>query len=177
MGIDQTAPLMDDFSVDSAITPGVTRAVLRAWVRDHRMRPRRTALLSVLKGWVQANTDDEVETGEEIMLAPRTDSVQDFVTDFDSWFDSGGGLSAVRSSSAYQLVRGPPLGLIELSKSQFPKFPVITATSSKRLGYMKSSASSSVTVSGLLPQTSENISNPGSIILAAGQRNGSWKPR
>ncbi|KDP23848.1 hypothetical protein JCGZ_27152 [Jatropha curcas] len=37
MGIDQTAPLMDDISADSAIILGVTRAVLRAWVRDHHM--------------------------------------------------------------------------------------------------------------------------------------------
>ncbi|KDP42043.1 hypothetical protein JCGZ_03532 [Jatropha curcas] len=37
MGIDQTVPIMDDIPVDSAITPGVTRAVLRAWVRDHHM--------------------------------------------------------------------------------------------------------------------------------------------
>ncbi|KDP23143.1 hypothetical protein JCGZ_00531 [Jatropha curcas] len=65
---------MDDILADSSITPGVTRAVLRAWVRDHHMvgplpnpasvqtspeyrtwfitivwpieRPRRTALLS-----------------------------------------------------------------------------------------------------------------------------------
>ncbi|KDP42357.1 hypothetical protein JCGZ_02872 [Jatropha curcas] len=101
MGIDQTVPIMDDFSADSAITPGVTRAVLRAWVRDHRMvrplpnpatiqtspeyrswfittvwpieRPRRTALLSILEGWVQADADDEIETGEEIMLTPQTD--------------------------------------------------------------------------------------------------------
>ncbi|KDP36017.1 hypothetical protein JCGZ_09983 [Jatropha curcas] len=34
-------------------------------------RPRRTALLSVLEGWVQANADDEVGTSEEIVLAPR----------------------------------------------------------------------------------------------------------
>ncbi|KDP20573.1 hypothetical protein JCGZ_04526 [Jatropha curcas] len=37
MGIDQTVPMVDDFSADSAITPGVTRAILRAWVRDHHM--------------------------------------------------------------------------------------------------------------------------------------------
>ncbi|KDP24822.1 hypothetical protein JCGZ_25306 [Jatropha curcas] len=37
MGIDQTVPIIDDISDDSAITPGVTRAVLRAWVRDHPM--------------------------------------------------------------------------------------------------------------------------------------------
>jgi len=100
MGIDQTVPVTDDFSADSAITPGVTRAVLRAWVRDHQMvrplpnpasvqtspeyrawfittvwpieRPRRTALLSVLEGWVQADAEGEVGTGEEIVLAPRT---------------------------------------------------------------------------------------------------------
>ncbi|KDP24425.1 hypothetical protein JCGZ_26573 [Jatropha curcas] len=80
MGIDQTVPIMDDISADSAITLGVNRAVLRAWVRDHHMarplpnpvgvqtsleyrtwfiatvwpieRPRRTALLSALEGWV-----------------------------------------------------------------------------------------------------------------------------
>ncbi|KDP37876.1 hypothetical protein JCGZ_06383 [Jatropha curcas] len=100
MGIDQTVPTMDDISADSAITPGVTRAVLRAWVRDRHMvrplpnpasiqtspeyrtwfiatvwpieRPRRTTLLSALEGWVQADADDEVGTGEEIVLAPRT---------------------------------------------------------------------------------------------------------
>ncbi|KDP23051.1 hypothetical protein JCGZ_00516 [Jatropha curcas] len=100
MGIDQTVPIVDDISADSAITPGVTRAVLRAWVRDHRPlpnpasiqtsleyrawsiatvwpieRPRRTALLSALEGWVQADTDDEVGTGEEIVLAPRTGEI------------------------------------------------------------------------------------------------------
>ncbi|KDP36064.1 hypothetical protein JCGZ_10316 [Jatropha curcas] len=102
MGIDQTVPIVDDFSVDSATTPGVTRAVLRAWVRDHHMvRPlpnpagvqtspeyrtwfidavwpielRRNALLSVLEGWVQADADHEVETDEEIVLAPRTGEV------------------------------------------------------------------------------------------------------
>ncbi|KDP23779.1 hypothetical protein JCGZ_00148 [Jatropha curcas] len=32
-------------------------------------RPRRTALLSVLEGWVQT---DEIGTGEDIVLAPRT---------------------------------------------------------------------------------------------------------
>ncbi|KDP26282.1 hypothetical protein JCGZ_22306 [Jatropha curcas] len=37
MGIDQTVPIMDDISTDAAITAGVTRAVLKAWVRDHRM--------------------------------------------------------------------------------------------------------------------------------------------
>ena len=100
MGIDRTVPIMDDISADSAITPGVTRAVLRAWVRDHHMvrplpnpagvqtspeyrtwfiatvwpieGPRRTALLSALKGWVQTDTEEEVGTGEEIVLAPRT---------------------------------------------------------------------------------------------------------
>ncbi|KDP35829.1 hypothetical protein JCGZ_10638 [Jatropha curcas] len=98
MGIDQTVPMAEDFSADSAITPSVTQAGLRAWVRDHHMvrplpnpagvqtspeyrawfiavvwpveRPRRNALLSVLEGWVQA--DHEVETDEEIVLAPRT---------------------------------------------------------------------------------------------------------
>ncbi|KDP35117.1 hypothetical protein JCGZ_11130 [Jatropha curcas] len=80
MGIDQTVPIMDAISVDSSITPGVTRAVLGAWVRDYHMvrplpnpasvqtspeyrtwfiavvwpieRPRRTALLSALEGSV-----------------------------------------------------------------------------------------------------------------------------
>ncbi|KDP22922.1 hypothetical protein JCGZ_01921 [Jatropha curcas] len=79
MGIDHTVPIVDGTSADSAITPGVTQAVLRAWVRDHHMvrplpnptgvqtspeyrtwfiavvwpveRPRRTALLSALEGW------------------------------------------------------------------------------------------------------------------------------
>ncbi|KDP22952.1 hypothetical protein JCGZ_01760 [Jatropha curcas] len=79
MGIDQTVPIVDGTSADSAITPGVTRAVLRAWVRDHHMvrplpnpasvqtspeyrtwfiavvwpieRPRRTVLLSALENW------------------------------------------------------------------------------------------------------------------------------
>ncbi|KDP21961.1 hypothetical protein JCGZ_03200 [Jatropha curcas] len=37
MAIDQTVPIMDDISADSAITLGVTRAVLRAWIRDHHM--------------------------------------------------------------------------------------------------------------------------------------------
>ncbi|KDP24867.1 hypothetical protein JCGZ_25151 [Jatropha curcas] len=37
MGIDQTVPIMDDSLSDSAITLGVIRAVLRAWVRDHQM--------------------------------------------------------------------------------------------------------------------------------------------
>ncbi|KDP36642.1 hypothetical protein JCGZ_07860 [Jatropha curcas] len=83
MGIDQTIPIVDDFSADSAITPGVTRAVLRAWVRDHHMvrplpnpagvqtspeyrawfiaviwpveRPRRTVLLSALEVLWAAN--------------------------------------------------------------------------------------------------------------------------
>ncbi|KDP35080.1 hypothetical protein JCGZ_11032 [Jatropha curcas] len=35
-------------------------------------RPTRTALLSVLEGWVQVDADDEVGTSEEIVLAPRT---------------------------------------------------------------------------------------------------------
>ncbi|KDP35813.1 hypothetical protein JCGZ_10622 [Jatropha curcas] len=38
-------------------------------------RPRRTALLSALEGWVQTDADDEVGTGEEIVLAPRTGEV------------------------------------------------------------------------------------------------------
>ncbi|KDP29592.1 hypothetical protein JCGZ_19358 [Jatropha curcas] len=103
MGIDQTVPIMDDSLADSAITPGVTRAVLRAWVRDNRMvrpspnpagiqtspeyrtwfmavvwpieRPRRNALLSALEGWVQADADNEVETEEELVLALRTGEV------------------------------------------------------------------------------------------------------
>jgi len=103
MGIDQTVPIVDDTSADSAITPGVTRAVLRAWVRDHHMvrplpnpagvqtspeyrtwfiavvwpveRPRRYALLSALEGWAQADADNEVGTDEEIVLAPRTGEV------------------------------------------------------------------------------------------------------
>ncbi|KDP30409.1 hypothetical protein JCGZ_18087 [Jatropha curcas] len=100
MGIDQTVPIVGDFSAYSAITAGVTRAVPRAWVRDHHMvrplpnpagvqtspeyrawfisvvwpieRPRRNALLSALDGWVQADADNEVETDEEIVLAPQT---------------------------------------------------------------------------------------------------------
>ncbi|KDP22686.1 hypothetical protein JCGZ_02798 [Jatropha curcas] len=103
MGIDQTVPTMDDSLADSAITPGVTRAVLRAWVRDHHMvRPspnpagiqtspeyrswfmtivwpveklRRNALLSVLEGWTQADAGNEAGTDEEILLAPQTGNV------------------------------------------------------------------------------------------------------
>ncbi|KDP24030.1 hypothetical protein JCGZ_26724 [Jatropha curcas] len=37
MGINQTVPIVDGTSADSTITLGVTRAVLRAWVRDHHM--------------------------------------------------------------------------------------------------------------------------------------------
>ncbi|KDP21964.1 hypothetical protein JCGZ_03194 [Jatropha curcas] len=79
MGIDQTVLIVDGTSVDSVITSGVTRAILKAWVKDHHMvrplpnpagvhtsleyrtwfidavwpieRPRRTALLSALEGW------------------------------------------------------------------------------------------------------------------------------
>ena len=103
MGIDQTVPIMDDISADSAITPGVTRAVLRAWVRDHHMvrpspnptsvqtspeyrswfmtvvwpveRLRRNALLSVLEGWTQADAGNETGTDEKILLAPQTGNV------------------------------------------------------------------------------------------------------
>ncbi|KDP31499.1 hypothetical protein JCGZ_15419 [Jatropha curcas] len=39
------------------------------------MRPRRAALLSALKGWAQADADNEVGTDEEIVLAPRTSKV------------------------------------------------------------------------------------------------------
>ncbi|KDP23173.1 hypothetical protein JCGZ_00084 [Jatropha curcas] len=115
MGIDQTVPIMDDISANSAITLGVTRAVLRAWVRDHRMvrplpnpasvqtspeyrawfitavwpieRPRRTALLSVLEGWVQADVEDEVGTGEQIVLAPRTGKIGQSLTARDDLED------------------------------------------------------------------------------------------
>ncbi|KDP41118.1 hypothetical protein JCGZ_03248 [Jatropha curcas] len=38
-------------------------------------RLRRTALLSALEGWVQADADDGVGTGEVIVLAPRTSEV------------------------------------------------------------------------------------------------------
>ncbi|KDP29015.1 hypothetical protein JCGZ_19504 [Jatropha curcas] len=38
-------------------------------------RPRRTALLSALEGWVQAYADDGVGTDEVIVLAPRTGEV------------------------------------------------------------------------------------------------------
>ncbi|KDP21994.1 hypothetical protein JCGZ_03134 [Jatropha curcas] len=38
-------------------------------------RPRRTALLSALEGWVQADADDEVGTDEEIVLAPQIGEV------------------------------------------------------------------------------------------------------
>ncbi|KDP24720.1 hypothetical protein JCGZ_25711 [Jatropha curcas] len=83
MGIDQTVPIVDGTSVDSVITPGVTRAIFKAWVIDHHMvkplpnpagvhtsleyrtwfidavwpieRPRRTALLSALDGWAQVD--------------------------------------------------------------------------------------------------------------------------
>ncbi|KDP20582.1 hypothetical protein JCGZ_04249 [Jatropha curcas] len=100
MGIDQTVPIVDGTSVDSVITPGVTRAILKAWVRDHHMvrplpnpagvhtspeyrtwfitavwpieRPRRNALLSALEGWAQVCTDDADGTDEEIVMAPRT---------------------------------------------------------------------------------------------------------
>ena len=103
MGIDQTVPIVDGISADSAITPGVTRAVLRAWVRDHHMvrplpnpagvqtspeyrawfiaavwpveRPRRNALLSVLEGWTQADADNEVGTDEGIVLTPWTGEI------------------------------------------------------------------------------------------------------
>ncbi|KDP23785.1 hypothetical protein JCGZ_00106 [Jatropha curcas] len=97
MGIDQTDPPRDDSLADSAITPGVTRAVLRSWVRDHQMvRPlpnpagvrtspeyrawfmtvvwpveklRRNALLSALEGWTQA------DAGDGIVLASRTGEI------------------------------------------------------------------------------------------------------
>ncbi|KDP30116.1 hypothetical protein JCGZ_18227 [Jatropha curcas] len=100
MGIDQTVPIMDDSLSDSTITPGVTRAVLRAWVRDHQMvRPlpnpagiqtspeyrawfmtvvwpveklRRNTLLSALEGWTQADAGDGVRTGEVMVLIPWT---------------------------------------------------------------------------------------------------------
>ncbi|KDP28928.1 hypothetical protein JCGZ_19702 [Jatropha curcas] len=100
MGIDPTVPIVDGTSADSAISPGVTRAILTAWVRDHHMvrplpnpgggepapedrtwfiavvwpieRPRRTALLSALEGWAQVDVDG---TDEEIVLAPRTGEV------------------------------------------------------------------------------------------------------
>ncbi|KDP22980.1 hypothetical protein JCGZ_01737 [Jatropha curcas] len=83
--------------------PGVPRAILKAWVRDHHMvrplpnpagvhtspeyrtwfiaavwpieRPRRTALLSALEGWAQVGTDDADGTDEEIVMAPRTGEV------------------------------------------------------------------------------------------------------
>ncbi|KDP43372.1 hypothetical protein JCGZ_26472 [Jatropha curcas] len=92
MRIDQTVPIVDGTSADSAITRGVTRAILRAWVRDHHVvrplpnpagvqtsaeyrtwfiavvwpieRPRRTALLSALEGWAQVDADNEVGTDE-----------------------------------------------------------------------------------------------------------------
>ncbi|KDP26287.1 hypothetical protein JCGZ_22311 [Jatropha curcas] len=95
MGIDQTVPIVDGTSADSVITLGVTRAVLRAWVRDHHMvrpspspagvqtspeyrtwfiavvwpveRPRRNTLLSALEGWAQADADNEVGTDTLIM--------------------------------------------------------------------------------------------------------------
>ncbi|KDP24413.1 hypothetical protein JCGZ_26542 [Jatropha curcas] len=97
--IDQTVPIVDGTSVDSVITPGVTRATLKAWVRDHHMvrplpnpagvhtspehrtwfiaaiwqteKPRRTVLLSALEGWAQVGTDDAGGTDEEIVLAPQ----------------------------------------------------------------------------------------------------------
>ncbi|KDP23079.1 hypothetical protein JCGZ_01172 [Jatropha curcas] len=75
MGIDQTVSIVDGTSVDSVITLGVTRAILKAWVRDHHMRPRRTALLSALEGWAQVGTDDADGTDEEIVMAPRTGEV------------------------------------------------------------------------------------------------------
>ncbi|KDP35673.1 hypothetical protein JCGZ_09111 [Jatropha curcas] len=63
MGIDQTVPIVDGASVDSVITPGVTRAILKAWVRDHHM------------GWAQVGTDDVDGTDEEIVMAPRIGEV------------------------------------------------------------------------------------------------------
>ncbi|KDP43371.1 hypothetical protein JCGZ_26471 [Jatropha curcas] len=91
MGIDQTVPIMDDISADSTITPGVTRTVLRAWVRDHHMvtplpnpasvqtSPQyRTWFIAAV--WVQADADDEVGIGEEIVLAPRTGEVGQSLT-------------------------------------------------------------------------------------------------
>ncbi|KDP24820.1 hypothetical protein JCGZ_25287 [Jatropha curcas] len=103
MGIDQTVPIVDGTSVDSVITPGVTRAILKAWVRDHHMvrplpnpasvhtspeyqtwfiaavwpieRPRRIALLSALEGRAQVGTDDADGTDEEIVMAPQTGEV------------------------------------------------------------------------------------------------------
>ncbi|KDP21735.1 hypothetical protein JCGZ_03579 [Jatropha curcas] len=106
MGIDQTVPIVDDISADPAITPGVTQAILRAWVRDHHMvrplpnpagvqtspeyqtwfiavvwpfeRPRRNALLSALEDWAEADVDNEIRTDEEIVLAPRTGEDFDF---------------------------------------------------------------------------------------------------
>ncbi|KDP36492.1 hypothetical protein JCGZ_09500 [Jatropha curcas] len=86
MGIDQTVPIVDGTSVDSVITSGVTRAVLRAWTSPKYRtwfiaavwpveRPRKNALLSALEGWAQADVDNEIGTGEEIVLAPRTGEV------------------------------------------------------------------------------------------------------
>ncbi|KDP39406.1 hypothetical protein JCGZ_03688 [Jatropha curcas] len=103
MGIDQTVLIVDGTSIDSIITPGVTRAIFKAWVRDHHMvrplpnpvgvhtspeyrtwfiaafcpieRPRRNALLSALEGWAQVGTDDADGTEEEIVMAPRTGDV------------------------------------------------------------------------------------------------------
>ncbi|KDP39404.1 hypothetical protein JCGZ_03686 [Jatropha curcas] len=43
-------------------------------------RPRRTALLSALEGWVQTDANDEVGIGEEIVLAPRTGEVGQSLT-------------------------------------------------------------------------------------------------
>ncbi|KDP27104.1 hypothetical protein JCGZ_20328 [Jatropha curcas] len=43
-------------------------------------RPRRTALLSVLEGWVQADADEEVRIGEEIVMAPRTGKIGQSLT-------------------------------------------------------------------------------------------------
>ena len=37
MGIDQTVPLLDGIYQDAPITAGVVKAVLNAWVRDHRL--------------------------------------------------------------------------------------------------------------------------------------------
>ncbi|KDP42635.1 hypothetical protein JCGZ_01673 [Jatropha curcas] len=43
-------------------------------------RPRRTALLSALEGWVRTDTGDEAGTGEEIVLTPKTGEVEQSLT-------------------------------------------------------------------------------------------------
>ncbi|KDP33044.1 hypothetical protein JCGZ_13630 [Jatropha curcas] len=61
-------------------------------------------------GSSKSDTDDlelELDSDSVSDSGLDSDSIQDSITDSSTRFDTGGGLSAVRSSSVYQLVRGP----------------------------------------------------------------------